>query len=258
MKSKRFILFIFLAALVLPAIPAIPANAGEIHLSAAASLKNSVVDIIAGFAKIQPDAVVRTNFGASGALAKQVIQGAPADLFISADSQWIDYLVQEGKGQADSKRILAANKLVFAGKKGLAVSSLADLQTLQRIAIGSPASAPAGKYAEQAMQAAGVYEALVKEKKLVMAQDVRQALLYADRGEVDGAFVYATDALLAQQAQVLFAVPEGLYDLITYPMLMTESGASRPEVRQFYSYLTSPEALAILEKYGFEQARQAQ
>src|SRR3989339_242240 len=102
MKSKRFILFIFLAALVLPAfLPIIPVEAGEIHLSAAASLKNSVVDIIAGFAKIQPDAVVRTNFGASGALAKQVVQGAPADLFISADSQWIDYLVQEGKGRAD-------------------------------------------------------------------------------------------------------------------------------------------------------------
>lgn len=252
MKCKRFILFIFLA---LSLLPAISVEAGEIHLSAAASLKNAVVDIIAAFAKKQPDSVIRTNFGASGALAKQIVQGAPADLFISADNKWVDYLVQEGKGLADSKGILAANKLVFAGKKGLAVNSLTDLQGLQRIAIGSPASAPAGKYAEQAMQAAGVYGELLKKQKLVMAQDVRQALLYADRGEVDGAFVYATDALLAQHLQVLFVVPEDLYDRVAYPMLMTDTGASRQEVRQFYGYLTSPEALAILKKYGFEPAR---
>ena len=115
--------------------------------------------------------------------------------------------------------MFAYNKLVFAGKKGISITSLADLKTLQRIAIGTPASVPAGQYAEQAMRAAGVYEDLVKDKKLVMAQDVRQALLYADRGEVDGAFVYKTDALLAKEAEILLVVPDKLYDRISYPMV---------------------------------------
>ena len=246
MKCGRSFMVIFLAVLW-----ATTALAGDIHLSAAASLKNALGDIIAEFAKARPDAVVLTNFGASGALAKQIVQGAPADLFISADDKWVDYLVAEGKGVAESRRVLAGNRLVFAGPQETAVTSLADLSGLQRIAIGSPASVPAGQYAEQAMQAAGVYEELAKAKKLVMAQDVRQALLYADRGEVDGAFVYATDALLAGRAQVLFEVPENLHDPIIYPMVMTLAGATRPEVQQFFTWLAGPEATAFLLKYGF-------
>lgn len=246
MKYGKVVVVIFLAVLW-----PTTALAGDIHLSAAASLKNALGDIIAEFAKTRPDVGVLTNFGGSGALAKQVVQGAPADLFISADDKWVEYLLAEGKGAAESRRLLAANRLVFAGQKGVAVTSLAELTGLQRIAIGSPASVPAGRYAEQAMQAAGVYTELTQQKKLVMAQDVRQALLYADRGEVDGAFVYATDALLAGRAQVLFEVPENLYDRIVYPMIMTRAGAPRPEVQQFFTWLTGPEAAVILQKYGF-------
>ena len=246
MKYGKLFVVIFLAVLW-----PTTALAGEIHLSAAASLKNALGDIIAEFAKARPHAVVLTNFGASGALAKQVIQGAPADLFISADDKWVDFLVTEGKGVENSRRVLAANRLVFAGPQETSATSLADLTGLQRIAIGSPASAPAGRYAEQAMQTAGIYTELTQQKKLVMAQDVRQALLYADRGEVDGAFVYATDALLAGQARILFEVPENLHDRIVYPMIMTQAGATRPEVEQFFTWLAGPEATAILQKYGF-------
>lgn len=250
MHFRALVLTILLAAQLAPPV----ADAGEINVSAAASLKNALNDMIAGFAKTQPDSVVLTNYGASGTLAKQVVQGAPADLFISADEKWVEFLLQEGKGVAQSKRILAYNTLVFIGSRQNNVTSLTDLQRLQRLAIGTPASVPAGKYAEQAMRAAGVFDELTQAKKLVMAQDVRQALLYADRGEVDGAFVYATDALLAEQAKILFEVPENLYDRVTYPMLMTESGAARQEVQQFYHYLVGPEAVAILEKYGFAPA----
>ena len=109
----------------------------------------------------------------------------------------------------------------------MAVKSLADLKALQRIAIGTPASVPAGQYAEQAMRAAGIYEELEKDKKLVMAQDVRQALIYADRGEVDGAFVYQTDAMLAKEAKILLVVPDDLYDRVSYPMVITTNGASK-------------------------------
>jgi molybdate transport system substrate-binding protein len=252
MKFKAIILFILLA---IAPFMAFSADAAEIHLSAAASLKDACGELIPGFTKIHPDTAILTNFGASGALAKQVVQGAPTDLFISADNKWADFLMNEKKGLESSRHILAYNKLVFAGKKDLKISTLADLKGLQRIAIGTPASVPAGKYAEQALQKAGVYDDLVKANKLVMAQDVRQALLYADRGEVDGAFVYTTDALLAKQAQILLVIPTDLYDRITYPMLMTEASAAREDVKKFYNYLMGKETEAILKKYGFETTK---
>jgi len=227
------------------------AHAGEINLSAAASTKDAMMEIIRGFERVQPDSRIQTNFGASGALAKQTVQGAPTDIFLSANDKWLDYVVKEGKAEGKNKGVFAYNTLVFVGKQGSAVKSLADLKGLQRIALGTPASVPAGQYAEQAMRTAGVYEDLHKAHKLVMAQDVRQALLYADRGEVDGAFVYRTDALLATEAAILFEVPDDLYDRVAYPMVMTTAGAAKAEVRVFYSYLAGPEAREILKKFGF-------
>jgi molybdate transport system substrate-binding protein len=248
MKIRKMLLTVLLCACSLVSTTA---YAGDISLSAAASTKEALKEIIDGFKKNQPNANVLTNFGASGALAKQTAQGAPTDIFISANDQWLDFIVKDGKADAKNKGVLAYNKLVFAGKKGLAVKSLSDMKTLSRIAIGTPASVPAGEYAEQALRAAKVYEDLVKENKLVMAQDVRQALLYADRGEVDGAFVYSTDALLAEKAVILLVVADDLYDRVSYPMVITTAGEAKAEAKAFYSYLSGPEAQAILKKFGF-------
>jgi len=248
MKIRKMLLTVLLCACSLVSTTA---YAGDISLSAAASTKEALKEIIDGFKKVQPDANILTNFGASGALAKQTSQGAPTDVFISANDQWLDFIVKDGKADAKNKGVLAYNKLVFAGKKGLAVKSLSDMKTLNRIAIGTPASVPAGQYAEQALRAAKVYEDLAKDNKLVMAQDVRQALLYADRGEVDGAFVYSTDALLAEKAVILMVVPDDLYDRVSYPMVITTAGEAKAEAKAFYSYLSGPEAQAILKKFGF-------
>ena len=230
------------------------AQAGEINLSAAASLKDALNEIIAGFAKEHPDVKVLTNYGASGALAKQVGQGAPADIFISANQKWLDFLVKEGKADAATAGVLAGNTLVVAGRKTVTVKGMEDLKGLARIAIGSPKSVPAGEYAAQALQKAGIYDELETAKKLVMAKDVRQALLYADRGEADVAFVYRTDALLAQQAVVIFEVPADLYEPVTYPMAMTTAGAAKAESKEFYAYLAGAQAQGILKKYGFTTA----
>lgn len=249
MKLRKMLCAVILLACIL-ATPI--AQAGDVHLSAAASTKDAMKEIIDGFKKVQPSTKILTNFGASGALAKQIAQGAPTDLFVSANLKWVEFVIKEGNAEAKSQGVFAYNKLVFAGKKGISITSLADLKTLQRIAIGTPASVPAGQYAEQAMRAAGVYDDLTKDKKLVMAQDVRQALLYADRGEVDGAFVYKTDALLAKEAEILLVVPDNLYDRISYPMVITTSGETDADAKAFYSYLTGPETMQILGKYGFE------
>jgi molybdate transport system substrate-binding protein len=124
-----------------------------------------------------------------------------------------------------------------------------DLIKLERIAIGSPKSVPAGEYATEALKKSGLDKQL--DKKLVMAKDVRECLMYAERGEVDGAFVYKTDALLAKQTKILFTVPQELYPRVTYPMALTVAGAKNKDAAAFFTYLRSDDATTVLSKYGF-------
>lgn len=247
LKSRFFVLLIFFFVSTAPAI----SQGAQINLSVAASMTDAIKELAAVYSQEQPGITIRPNFGSSGALAKQIAQGAPADLYISANAKWMDYLVQEGMVSGEKVRLFAANSLVFVGPPATAISSLAALPTLTRIAIGSPQSVPAGQYAEEAMRAVGVYAELLQKNKLVMAKDVRQALLYAERGEVDGAFVYKTDALLAQQAVILFTVPGTLHKRIDYPVGLTLVGEKNVDAQAFYTFLSKPVALAILAKFGF-------
>ena len=223
--------------------------AAEVRLSVAASMTDAVKELVASYRENEQDVAFLPNFASSGALAKQVAQGAPTDLFISANPVWMNYLVEEQLVSPETVRIFARNSLVFVGRQGLPVATLADIAGLRSIAIGSPRSVPAGQYAEQALKAAGLYPQLAH--KLVMAQDVRQALVYADRGEVDGAFVYKTDALLAQKAVILLEVPQELHDEVAYPVGLTVEGAANPAAVAFFEYLRTPEAEAILKAHGF-------
>ncbi len=230
-------------------------QAATINLSVAASMTDAFKEIMAGFKVKHPAADFLPNFASSGSLAKQIEQGAPADLFVSANPKWMKYLVEKELIAPGSNRIFAYNQLVFIGEKKSTPISLHNLSDLERIALGSPKSVPAGQYAKQAMEGAGIYTELEGKNKLVMAKDVRQALMYADRGEVDGAFVYKTDALLAEHARILFTVPQELYNRVSYPVGLTTSGVKNDPAKAFYDYLGSPEATAILIHYGFEPNR---
>jgi len=126
------------------------------------------------------------------------------------------------------------------------------LDDLERIALGSSMSVPAGQYARQAMDRIGVYIPLKEKNKLIMAKDVRQSLLYADQGEVSGAFVYQTDAMLATRAAVVFTVPGNLYDRVSYPLGLTNSGLKNKSAKQFYDYMKSSEVIRVLGEFGFE------
>jgi molybdate transport system substrate-binding protein len=225
-----------------------PALAGNVNLSVAASLKEVINELSDNFAKKNPAVKFLKNYGASGALAKQIESGAPSDIFITANLEWMEYV--KNKKLVDSTTIGAFtyNTLVFAGKPGKAFS-IQDLVKLEKIAIGSPKSVPAGEYAMEAFKKSGLDKQL--EKKLVMAKDVRECLMYAERGEVDGAFVYKTDALLAKQAKILFTVPQELYSKVTYPMSLTVAGAKNKDAASFFAYLHGDEAKAVLAKYGF-------
>lgn len=238
-------------AAVIALLCAAPAMAGEINLSVAASLRESVNELADLFQRQTPAVQFRKNFGGSGALARQIEAGAPADLFFSANTEWADYLVTKRLADQKSLAVLAYNQLVVVGRPTLKIGSMQDLLKLKRIAIGSPKSVPAGEYALQAFKNSGIDRQI--EQKLVLAKDVREALLYADRGEVDAAFVYKSDALLlSKQAKILYVVPETLHQRVTYPMVLTVSGTQKPEAVTFIKFLASPEAKAVLEKHGFE------
>jgi molybdate transport system substrate-binding protein len=242
--KARFLLLLLLLA-------ASAAAAGEIRLFAAASLADVVGEIGAVYRREHPEVTLVRSFAASGTLARQIAAGAPADLFISADPQWIAYLATAKQVAPGEVATLAYNALVFIGRPDLQVASLADLAGLRRIAMGSPGSVPAGQYAAEALKKAGLYDRLAAERRLVLAKDARQAFIYAERGEVDGAFVYATDVPLAKYAIRLFAVPPELHSRIAYPMALTAAGRTNPEAQDFFAFLQSPQARAILSRYGF-------
>jgi len=225
-------------------------SAATIHASVAASLTDAFKTMATEFTSTHQNVEIVANYGASGTLTRQIVQGAPADLFISANQQWLDYLVDQKAVDPGTIGTLAANRLVFVGVRGAAVS-LADLPGMKRIAIGSPKSVPAGQYAEEVLKKAGLYDAMANGGRLVQTQDVRQALIYADRGEADGAFVYRTDALLAKEAVILFEVPAEMHAPITYPLALTTAGTMKPHVKAFLDYLHSPAARAVLAMYGF-------
>lgn len=250
-RARFFVHFSLLLTLFVTFSVTQAALAAEVRISAAASLTDVVKELIAGYRQSHQEVKLLPNFASSGALANQIAAGAPADIYISANPKWMDYLQQQGLIGAGAEQILVHNSLVFVGAPNSGVTSLQGLPGLQRIAIASPKSAPAGKYAEQALTAAGLYPQLLDKSKLVLAKDVRQALLYADRGEVDGAIVYRTDALLARQAKILFAVPQTLYPQVEYPVALTRSGAGKKAAQPFLDYLLGDDARQVFKKYGF-------
>ncbi len=247
------IIYLYLQILLLLIISTTTASAEKIHISVAGSLTNAVKEIIRNYQQLHPTIKLLPNFASSGTLTKQISAGAPAAIYISANPKWMDYLQQQGLIAPASKKILLHNSMVFVSIAE-EIKSLADLSELKQIAIGNPKSVPAGSYAAQALKSNGNYQQLLAAKKLVMTKDVRQALLYADRGEADGAFVYRTDALLATKAKVLFTVPQHLHPAVTYPAALTINGATNVQAVKFYTYLRSTAAQQVFRNYGFSVA----
>ncbi len=245
MKKVATLIFYLICVLILST----RAFAGDINLSVAASLKEVINDLSDSFGRKNPGVKFIRNFGASGALAKQIENGAPADIFISANTEWMEYMRNKKLVDAGNIDTFAFNTLVFAGAGVKKASGMHDLAGLEKIAIGSPKSVPAGEYAMAAIKKSGMAGQL--KKKLVMARDARDCLMYAERGEVEGSFVYRTDALLAKRARILFTVPQELYPRVVYPMALTSSGAKNGDAAAFFKYLKSGDARAVLVKYGF-------
>ncbi|MDB5742977.1 MAG: modA [Polaromonas sp.] len=230
------------------------ALAAELTVSAASSLTQAFREIAQGYQARFPDARVVLNFGASGALLQQIAKGAPVDVLASADQETMDMAEKQGLVARGERRNFVRNRLVLVVPVGspLVVRGLQDLgqPALGRIAIGNPASVPVGRYSRQALEAARLWP--VVQARAIMTQNVRQALDYVARGEVDAGFVYATDAaLMPGKVKVAFEVP--LDVAILYPVAPLIGSAHGEEARRFIGYLLSPPAQAVLATHGFRQ-----
>lgn len=233
---------------------ALPAAAAELTVSAASSLSNAFTDLGRGYQHQYPGSKVLFNFGASGALLQQLAKGAPVDVFASADQETMDLAQRQGLVQAGARRDFTGNELVvvapLAGSAHLL--RLADLAGpgVARIAIGNPASVPAGRYARHALQSAHLWPAL--QAKTIPTQNVRQTLDYVARGEVDAGFVYATDAALMKD-KVRLAFSVALDMPLRYPIAPLAASANGAEAQRFVNYVLSPAGQAVLRRYGFRQ-----
>ncbi len=227
------------------------ASAATLYLSVTASMSDLFTEVADRFEKHTPTTRIVINTGSSGSLARQIVHGAPVDIYISANQYWMDHLVSQGLVDPGRRKIIARNELVFVGKPGHPIPGFEALSDLDRLAIGVPESVPAGQYAKQALVKAGLYQSLKRSNALIYAKDVRQALLYADRGEVDGAFVYRTDLAIARNAKLLFTVPEGFHQHISYPAAIISGRATNQNVLDFYHYLSSEEVSDLLAHAGF-------
>ena len=226
----------------------------DLTVSAAASLTQAFQDIGAQFESQNPGTKLKFNFGASGALMQQIANGAPVDVFASADTDTMDKAVAKGVVAAVDVKVFTTNKLVVIVplQSKTALQQLADLKKpdIKRIAMGTPASVPAGHYAQGSLEKAGLWNEV--KDKVINTTNVRQALDYVSRDEVDAGFVYASDAQLMQD-KVKVAMQVTTLTPIQYPTAPVMGSANKNLSVKFIQFLQSPLAQATLKKYGFGQ-----
>ena len=226
----------------------------DLTVSAAASLTQAFQDIGTQFENQNPGTKVKFNFGASGALMQQIANGAPVDVFASADTDTMDKAVVKGVVAAADVKVFTTNKLVVIVplQSKITLQQLADLKKpdIKRIAMGTPASVPAGHYAQGSLEKAGLWNEV--KDKVINTTNVRQALDYVSRDEVDAGFVYASDAQLMQD-KVKVAMQVTTLTPIQYPIAPVVGGANKNLSVKFIQFLQSPLAQATLKKYGFGQ-----
>ena len=243
---KKILLSLMLAA------ASLAAHSAELTVSAAASLSNAFKDMGPAFEAANPGTKLLFNFAASDALLAQISKGAPVDVFASADQETMDKAQAQNLLVAGTRRNFANNALVLITPADGAVhlTALADLQKpeVKRIALGKPEGVPAGRYAKGALEAAKLWTSV--EPKAVFATNVRQALDYVARGEVEAGFVYATDAAVQKdKVKLAFSVPTEV--AISYPVAVVTGGPNAEAARKFVDYVLSPAGQAVLAKYGF-------
>jgi molybdate transport system substrate-binding protein len=247
---------VFSALAILWGSAALPAHAEDKTLTvfAAASMKNALDDIDAAFTA-KTGIKVSASYAASSTLAKQIEQGAPADIFVSADTDWMDFAVARKTINEPTRMNLLGNSIVLIAPKDSTVGNvtigpgfdLAKLAGDGRIATGDVKSVPVGKYAKAALEKLGAWQAA--EPKFAMADSVRAALALVARGEAVLGIVYSTDAKVEPGVKIVGTFPAESHPAIIYPVAATAT--AKPEAKEYLDYLRSQAAKTVLEKYDF-------
>lgn len=240
-----------LAVCLLAATP-LAASAQQLTVSAAASLTNAFKELAPKFEAANPGTTVRMNFGASGTLLQQIRQGAPADVFASADQPTMDRAAKDGLIDPATRQDFVRNSVVLIeplqGGPGLKTVGELSQDKVKRLAIGKPQTVPVGNYTKQVLESAGLWQTL--EPKYVHADNVRQVLDYVSRGEVDAGFVYRTDAALMQDKVKIVLEASG-HDPVSYPAAVVRDSRNARQAQAFVAFLRSPAAQEVLGRYGF-------
>lgn len=244
---KKFLMKLFIGIFMLSSFGF--AKDYEITVSAAASLKEVMGDLIKKFEGENKGVKVNINLGGSGALKNQIIAGAPVDLVFFASQKDLKDLDKKGVVEKDYQGDILKNRLIVAGRSN--INSLEDLIG-SKVAIGTPETVPAGKYAKEAFINSKIWEKI--ENDIVYAKDVRSAAQYVDLYEVDFSLIYKTDAKVLKNSEIVYIVPEELHSPIVYSYGIIKNRASE-EVVKFYEFLASKTAKKYYEKYNFELAK---
>jgi len=234
--------------------PALAADPDSVTVFAAASTTNALTEIGSLFGQKGMGKIV-TSFASSSTLAKQIEKGAPADVFISADQEWMNYLADRKLVDKATRFNLAGNRLVLIAPADSTAKikitpgfELAKLLGEGRLATGDPDHVPVGKYAKAALQKLGVWTDV--EGKLARAADVRAALALVERGEVPFGIVYSTDAAISKKVKVVAEFPQDTYPPVVYPAAVV-SGRDSATSKRFVEFLKSPDSKKVFERYGF-------
>ena len=229
-----------------------PAQGAEILVSAAASLTDALGEIGRAY-QLKSKNAVRFNFGSSSELARQIDEGAPADIFFSADREKMDGLEKRGRIDGATRMSLLSNRLVLVapGDSKLGLAGPKDLLKpgVKRIALAQPETVPAGIYAKKYLEAEGLWPGVAA--KVVPVLDVRAVLASVESGNVDAGFVYKTDAALAKKVRVVHEAPPGKGPKIVYPAAVVKDSKNSPAARDFLSFVAGKEGTAVFKKYGF-------
>jgi molybdate transport system substrate-binding protein len=227
-------------------------QAAEVRVFAAASLTDSLKELAMGYAKRSNDRIV-FNFGASSTLARQIEEGAPADIFFSADEARMDALETKGLIDKSSRKSRLSNSLVIvvAAENGASVSSPQDLANpaIKRVSLGDPKAVPIGVYAKQYLQSLGIWPEVAP--KIVATENVRAAMVAVEAGNADASIVYKTDAAISKKVRITFEVPPNQGPNISYPIALVKDAPAHEPARRVLEYLQSVEADAVFARYGF-------
>ena len=231
-------------------------SAADLSVQAAASLADAMMEIGAAYEMKGADKV-QFNFGASSLLARQIEQGAPADLFFSADEAKMNDLDKKGLLLPATRRSLLSNLLVLvvATDSTLTPKSVSDLTqpVYKKLALAEPQTVPAGIYAREYLQKLKLWDAI--KDKVVPTENVRAALAAVESGNVEAGFVYKTDALISKKVKAAVEIPTAEGPKISYPVAVLKSSKEPERAKIFADYLAGPEARAIFEKFGFMVAK---